>query len=133
MTRQTSIDCYHQIKAEGLLSDMRFSVYQALYNLNKPSTRREVYATMNVSNQESTRFTELRNLGVIYEKTTRKCSISGRTSIEWDLTDNIPDKSLLKKNTKPNNLKKCIKFILNNMAEKGLMWINPSEIKSLLD
>lgn len=132
MTRKTSIDCYNQIKSEGLLSEMRFKVFEALYNLNKPSTTREVYATMPVSKQEATRFTELRNLGVIYEKTTRKCSISGRTAIELDLTDNLPDKALLKKIKKPNNLKKCIEFISNKMDEKGLMWIGKEELKSLI-
>ena len=36
------------------------------------------------------RFTELRELGVIYEVRNRKCTITGRTSIEWDLTDRLP-------------------------------------------
>ena len=89
-TRQTSIDCYNQIKSEGLLSNMRFKVYSALLAMGKPSTTREVYATMNVIKQEATRFTELRKLGVIYEVQNRTCTITGRTSIEWDLTDRLP-------------------------------------------
>ena len=91
-TRQTSIDCYNQIKSEGLLSNMRFRVYSALLAMGKPSTTREVYETMNVIKQEATRFTELRKLGVIYEVQNRKCNITGRTSIEWDLTDRLPIK-----------------------------------------
>jgi predicted transcriptional regulator len=89
-TRQTSIECYNQIKRDGLLSKMRFRVYSALLSMGKPSTTREVYETMNVIKQEATRFTELRNLGVIYEVQNRKCSITGRTAIEWDLTDRLP-------------------------------------------
>jgi len=89
-TRQTSIDCYNQIKQEGLLSKMRFKVYSALLSMGKPSTTREVYETMDVVKQEATRFTELRKLGVIYEVQNRKCTITGRTSIEWDLTDRLP-------------------------------------------
>ena len=89
-TRQTSIDCYNQIKEEGLLSNMRFRVYSALLAMGKPSTTREVYATMNVIKQEATRFTELRKLGVIYEVQNRTCTVTGRTSIEWDLTDRLP-------------------------------------------
>jgi len=89
-TRQTSIDCYNQIKEEGLLSNMRFRVYSALLAMGKPSTTREVYSTMNVIKQEATRFTELRKLGVIYEVQNRKCTVTGRTSIEWDLTDRLP-------------------------------------------
>ena len=89
-TRQTSIDCYNQIKEEGLLSNMRFRVYSALLAMGKPSTTREVYETMNVIKQEATRFTELRKLGVIYEVQNRTCTVTGRTSIEWDLTDRLP-------------------------------------------
>ena len=89
-TRQTSIDCYNEIKRNGSLSKMRFEVYSALLSMGKPSTTREVYETMNVLKQEATRFTELRKLGVIYEVQNRKCTITGRTSIEWDLTDRLP-------------------------------------------
>tara|TARA_R100001443_G_C3257461_1_gene154763 strand:+ start:192 stop:605 length:414 start_codon:yes stop_codon:yes gene_type:complete len=99
--RKTSIDCYNQIKQEGSLSKMRFNVYSALFAMGKPSTTREVYATMNVEKQEATRFTELRNLGVIYEVQNRKCTITGRTSIEWDLTDRLPiNKKIINKTKK---------------------------------
>ena len=90
ITRQTSIDCYRQIKEQGLLSKMRFKVYSALLSMGKPSTTREVYKTMDVIKQEATRFTELRKLGVIYEVQNRKCTITGRTSIEWASTDRLP-------------------------------------------
>ena len=33
-TRQTSIDCYHTIKAEGLLSKRRFETFEAIYKTN---------------------------------------------------------------------------------------------------
>ena len=89
-TRQTSIDCFNAIKRDGSLSKMRFEVYSALFSIGKPSTTREVYETMNVVKQEATRFTELRKLGVIYEVQNRKCTITGRTAIEWDLTDKLP-------------------------------------------
>jgi hypothetical protein len=35
---------------------------------------------------------QLRDLGVVYEKTERKCNVTGRVVIEWDLTDNLPIK-----------------------------------------
>ena len=107
-TRQTSIDCYNEIKAKGLLSKMRFEVYSALLSIGKPSTTREVYATMNVIKQEATRFTELRNLGVIYEVRNRKCTITGRTSIEWDLTDNLPKNIKLSKDSKKNRVNNAL-------------------------
>jgi len=91
--RQTSIECYNQIKREGLLSKMRFKVFEAILK-NAPCTSAEVLATMLSKNSAITssraRFTELRELGVIYEVQNRKCNITGRTSIEWDLTDKLP-------------------------------------------
>ena len=92
-TRQTSIDCYNQIKEEGLLSKMRFKVYESILK-KAPCTSAEVLSTMLSKNSAITssraRFTELRELGVIYEVQNRKCTITGRTSIEWDLTDRLP-------------------------------------------
>ena len=84
-TRQTSIDCFNQIKEEGLLSNMRFKIYESIL-INAPCTSAEVLSTMLSKNSAITssraRFTELRELGVIYEVQNRKCTITGRTSIE---------------------------------------------------
>jgi predicted transcriptional regulator len=107
-TRQTSIDCFNEIKRNGLLSKMRFEVYSALLSMGKPSTTREVYQTMNVLKQEATRFTELRNLGVIYEVQNRKCTVTGRTSIEWDLTDRLPVNFKNKNKTKKQRIEDAI-------------------------
>ena len=100
-TRQTSIDCYNQIKSEGLLSKMRFKVYEAILK-KAPCTSGEAFATMttkeNQISQSRARFTELRELGVIYEVRNRKCTITGMNVIEWDLTDKLPIN--VKKNNK---------------------------------
>ena len=92
-TRQTSIDCYNKIKEQGLLSNMRFKVYEAILK-KAPCTSGEAFATMttkeNQISQSRARFTELRNLGVIYEKGEKQCTITGRNVIEWDLTDRLP-------------------------------------------
>ena len=92
-TRQTSIDCYNEIKANGLLSKTRLQVYIAILK-NAPCTSGEAFATMttkeNQISQSRARFTELRQLGVIYEKGIRKCRVTGRNVIEWDLTDRLP-------------------------------------------
>ena len=121
-TRDTSIECYNKIKQEGLLSKMRFKVYSALLSIGKPSTTREVYETMNVIKQEATRFTELRNLGVIYEVQSRKCTITGRTSIEWDLTDRLPiliETKRLKK-TKKQKIDEALNSLRNLYKNKDL-------------
>ena len=100
--RQTSIDCYNQIKASGLLSKRRLEVYEALLS-TAPCTSSEAIrnakTTFGVFGVSS-RFTELRDLGVIYEKDTRPCKVTGRSVIEWDLTDNLPIKLQKKTTTK---------------------------------
>ena len=105
--RQTSIDCYTQIKQEGLLSKKRLEVYRAILK-KSPCSSGEAFATMttkeNQISQSRARFTELRDLGVIYEKGEKKCSITGRNVIEWDLTDRLPVNIKKPKTTKQHRI-----------------------------
>jgi hypothetical protein len=113
--RKTSIDCYHQIKDEGLLSKRRLQVYEALYKKAPCTSLEAMKSVLNSNNtfsQSRARVTELRELGVIYEKGVKKCSVSGRTAIEWDLTDNIP---IGKK--APLTKKQKINLVLNSLRE----------------
>jgi len=101
--RQTSIDCYNQIKAEGLLSKRRLEVYEAIFK-NAPCSASEIFNVKNLKTNQSGRFTELRDLGVIYEKGIKKCSVTGKNVIEWDLTDNLPINSKVITNTKKDRV-----------------------------
>ena len=49
-TRQTSIDCYNEIRANGLLSKRRFEVYEALLS-SAPCTSSEA-ATITRGSEE---------------------------------------------------------------------------------
>ena len=111
-TRQTSIDCYNQIKQEGLLSKRRLQVFESVFN-NAPCTASEVFNEKNLKTNQSGRFTELRDLGVIYEKGERLCSVTGRNVIEWDLTDRLPVN--VKKSNKTKKHK--INDALNSLRE----------------
>ena len=89
-TRQTSIDCYNQIKQEGLLSKRRLEIYEAILK-NAPCTTNEALKDVHSgSHGVGSRTTELRDAGVIYEKDVRPCRVTGRNVIEWDLTDRLP-------------------------------------------
>jgi len=122
--RQTSIDCYNQIKAEGLLSKRRLEVYEAILK-SAPCSSGEAFSKMltssNVISQSRARFTELRELGVIYEVGVKKCSITNRNVIEWDLTDNLPfelEKNKTKsKKTKINEVLSLIERLGKNLTE----------------
>jgi hypothetical protein len=102
ITRQTSIDCFNQIKKEGLLSKMRFHVYESIF-LKSKQTAGELSEFLNLTGIKirhgsvNGRLTELRDLGVIYEKDVRACKVTGRNVIEWDLTNRLP---ITVKNTK---------------------------------
>ena len=112
-TRQTSIDCYHKIKAEGLLSKRRFETFEAIYK-TAPCTRQEALQSsfmFNPLSLSAARFTELRRLGVIYEKQMRKCKVTGVNVIEWDLTGNLPVKLESKKLSKKQRVKEALNHL----------------------
>ena len=117
--RQTSIDCYNQIKANGLLSDLRLLTYHAMLN-SAPCTAGELqkYIELNeIKVKHSWKLlSQLRDLGVIYEKSIKECSVTGRSVIEWDLTDKLP----IKKENKPIVTKKQkIQEILDEISDFG--------------
>ena len=94
--RQTSIDCYNQIKAEGLLSKRRLQVYEILLE-NGSLTGTEVailfkqkFQSSNHSEGIRNRLTELLDRGVVYEKGIVTCKTTNRKVSLWDLTDNLP-------------------------------------------
>jgi hypothetical protein len=131
-TRQTSIDCYKQIQAQGLLSKRRFEVYEAIFK-NAPCTTNEALKGIHLSDgnyrsNEGSRTTELRDLGVIYEKSIKKCTVTGRNVIEWDLTDRLPiDRKvaiLTKKQRVANTLYALNELHKNRIASTSEEWDN---------
>ena len=118
-TRQTSIDCYNQIKSEGLLTKSRLEVYEAIYN-SAPCTASEVFKVKHLKTNQSGRFTELRELGVIYEKGERKCSVTGRNVIEWDLTDRLPIEIKTSSNSKKDRVNNAINSLRELYKNKSI-------------
>jgi hypothetical protein len=101
--RQTSIDCYNQIKAQGLLSKLRLATHYAMLNCS-PCTAGELQNYIDKNGIKVKHawklLSQLRDLGVVYEMNERKCNITGRVVIEWELTDKLPIKADLPTNTK---------------------------------
>ncbi len=113
MTRDTSIEAFRQIQAEGLLSSMRFAVYQALY-YSGPLTGAELDEKLrgHLGNRGHyhKRLPELRDCGVVSEKGERTCRITGRNVIEWDVTKHLPaDTNHARKRSEKDMLKRRIK------------------------
>ena len=101
--RQTSINCYNQIKAQGLLSKLRLATHYAML-YSAPCTAGELQSYIDKNGIKVKHawklLSQLRDLGVVYEKDERKCNVTGRVVIEWDLTDNLPIKPTTTSNTK---------------------------------
>ena len=111
--RQTSIDCYNAIKAEGLLSKRRFETYEAMVKI-APCTASEVQKSINYFNGGRDcmkRISELNKLGVIYDKRTRTCNVTGRNVVEWDLTDRLPVNVKRSTNTKKHRINEALNLL----------------------
>lgn len=98
MTRETSLEAYHRIKDEGLLSVRRWQVYDVLFH-NGPLTANQMiklfqsrYPQYRLTNTGSlaTRLSELRDRGVVHEVAEIKCPVSSFRTIQWDVTDKLP-------------------------------------------
>ena len=111
--RQTSIECYKKIKASGLLSKRRFETYEALMKI-APCTASEVQLSIGYNNGGRDcmkRISELRDRGVICEVRTRKCTVTGKNVIEWDLTDNLPTKLKATQTIKQQKVSQALSLI----------------------
>jgi hypothetical protein len=123
MTRQTSIDAYYEIKQSGLLSKLRFEVYEYVYN-NGPSTAKAIFKGLSKivvaagkeqpnSGVYTTRCSELRELGVFRELPKIKCPDSGHMVIEWDVIRTalpVAPKTKTTRQQQADNLKKLRRF-----------------------
>lgn len=109
--RQTSIDCFNQIKAEGLLSKLRLATHYAMLH-SAPCTAGELQSYIDKNEIKVKHcwklLSQLRDLGVVYEKEERKCNVTGRFVIEWDLTDKLPIKSDKNALTKKDRVEKAL-------------------------
>lgn len=92
MIRETSIEAYKKIKENGLLSKINFLVYDCIAK-HGPMTIKEVTEKLTdiPATSISPCFAKLENQGVLKTNGKRKCTITNMSSLEWDLTDNVPN------------------------------------------
>lgn len=91
--QETSLLAYEQIKAKGLLSRLRFEVYEAIFK-NGPMTAGEVWSRyfkdVRQRSSISARMSELEARGVLEQYEIRPCEYTGNLSIAWYVTDQLP-------------------------------------------
>lgn len=93
--RRTSIETYRRIEAEGLLTQMRWRVYRALYH-HGPLTRAEIVKHLEYPGMERqpdiyNRLSDLRVRKAAWVVGTRTCTVTGNRCQLWDVTDQLPN------------------------------------------
>jgi hypothetical protein len=106
MVRDTSIDVLEQITKEGMLSNMRLKIYKIICDFPN-QTAGEIFHYKEMQTNQSGRFTELEQLGVIRSSGKRNCTITGRLAHTWEITGEKPNNVIFKKSNK-DKLKKEI-------------------------
>jgi hypothetical protein len=132
--RQTSINCYNQIKREGLLSERRLQVLYIMVSLS-PCSAGELEKEFNLIHGIKggwKQLSVLRDQGVLREIGTKTCSITGRNVIEWDMTGNLPIEPI-KVRKYPSNIEQSIDFILKGMDHRGWGVISKESLINIRD
>lgn len=121
MVRETSRVAYNEIKENGLLSERRFQVYDALTSAG-PCTGVELSKVMGYSDTTQgnvrARLGELRDLGVATEDGTTFCTVTGRRAIKWVTTNSLPVD--VKRKSKFDRLLEKERKLKNDLIKVGL-------------
>lgn len=83
-----SITALKRIKDEGLLSNSRLKVYEALCQ-HGPMTGSEINHILNSASAHK-RLSELEEQGVVRVKRDRLCTVTGNEAAEWEAVDALP-------------------------------------------
>jgi len=122
--RYTSAQTYYDIKANGLLSKLRFEVYEWLFH-NGPATAKQVVNALTKGSESSStynsRLSELRDQGVVTEVGITTCKESHQEVILWDVNSNLPMPLLHRKSDKAELLElvTIAHSILSTKVRKG--------------
>lgn len=124
--RQTSVETYHEIKNNGLLSELRLLVYETLFH-HGPMTQMELCQFLrsdaySYDRQSLTpRFAELLDRGVIEFIGKRTCRVTGRDVLDWDVTSSLPkEKRYPKKSKKGAVAEEIIREVYNKVSHAFL-------------
>ena len=86
--RETTLEAYLKIKQSGLLSDLRWRVFECLCN-HEDSTANELRMFMDPTANSgvfSTRLSELERLGYVYVSGKRPCTTTKHNAVTWAIT-----------------------------------------------
>lgn len=117
--RKTSIDVYHKIKENGLLSKMRWEVYDCLYQHGPLSQNETSYKLRGRLDWGiNPRFSELEKMGAIEAVGERSDRYTNNNVLIWDVTDSIPIKLEKNKYITPKDAYKIMQIFIREACEK---------------
>ena len=139
MIRETSIEAYHKIKAEGTLSQRRWEVYSTLYTYGPLTAtgiaqRMQGYKSPSVGANVHARLCELRVMTVVKEIGIIACPHTNQDVHMYDVTRNLPVK--LVKGLKPSpreliralcNQLETIAVKIKPVTKEGIAWKQKTE------
>lgn len=107
--RQTSIESFHRIKENGVLTKMELMVYEAIFSIG-PATIKEICVNLAPVPETSISpiFARLERKGTIKTVSKRKCKITGNMVLEWDCTSGVPADAKPVRPATYNELKKFV-------------------------
>jgi len=119
MARSTSIRAYKKICEQGLVTKMKWKVYDALFCYG-PATANEVFYTLGLNARNAanitTRLSELKKMGITKKIGKRNCTVTGMYVTLWEVTKKLP-KNYKKKKTK-NKIVSEIKILIGELKRK---------------
>jgi len=107
--RQTSIEVFHKLESQGLLSARRLEVYKILF-AHGPLTCMEAFqhaklhGNPDYRHNTHARLNELRERRVVQEIGQKTCTVTGHKAILWDVTDQLPVKPDQAKRPNPKQM-----------------------------
>lgn len=122
--RLTSWLCLKEIEARGLLSHQRLTVYRALIE-HGPMTGAELDQRLSGSRGHlHKRLPELARVGLVVEKPSRRCTVTGHLAIEWEAVDAMPTVPP-RKSTRVEELAErlCAEF------QAGIIWTGDEAVR----
>lgn len=132
MARATSIKAYNELRDSGALAASKWEIYRLLYGYG-PATSCDIAEIQLRENpalaisSTRTRFTELRDHGLIREVGTRISELTGKEGILWDVTDLGTPIPLAKRESRAAKLEG---LLLNIASGLGQIELNGDELST---
>jgi len=128
---QNSLTTYEIIKKDGSLNTNQWKLYSILYDAKRPMTRNELLSRAGLQHNQSGRFTELIEMGVIEPTGEKRNSVKGCPSDLLQVTGRLPTKPEKKPSSK-NRAYLIIASLKSNMFLTSEARVELDELEEII-